>query len=411
MDQALFPRAAPLWAAATACALLGAAVARAESVWAEIEAPRNAQRVREPVGLVEVRGTAGTGLPGRHDVVIVIDLSGSTWKPSGADVDGDEVTGSLVRTRIAGREIEQPTDPDDSIAEAQVRAARDLVRRLDPELTRLGLVVFGGAERVLARIGAAREEILTRLDELPGRPLQDGTYFYGALVVAIELLEEASLDAEDSRHRSIILLSDGNPNRPFPLETAEKASLRAARHAARAQARIYAFAIGPEVVRDPGVFRALTDANGGELLLVENPADVIAFVPHMSLTHLSEVSIRNASTGELARAVRLFPDGSFDGYAPLAPGDNRVQILVRAESGAEAMIERLVHFEKTSVTDERRLRILLEELRARTRETQLANEARRRRSKALQRTLEITTEGEPAPDPGRPPPEPAPDPR
>ena len=42
--------------------------AGAEAVWAELDSPHQGQVVREPVGLVEVRGWAGTGQRGspRH---------------------------------------------------------------------------------------------------------------------------------------------------------------------------------------------------------------------------------------------------------------------------------------------------------------------------------------------------------
>ncbi len=377
-------------AAALGLLLAATPTARAEHVWTQIDAPGPESWVREPFGLVEVRGAAGTGLPGEHDVVVVIDLSGSTWKPSGADVDGDQVVGDLFRTEIRGQNVQRETDPDDSIAQAQVMAARRLVDRLDAGRTRLGLVVFGGAERILAELGAPRSELVRHLAALPGRPIQDGTYFYGALVAAVEMLERAPASGT-RRQRSIILLSDGIPNRPVPQLTAEKASLRAARHAARASARIYAFAMGPVVVSDPGVFSALTEANGGELLLVERPGDVLDFVPHMSLTRLADVSIENRTTSDRARAVRIFPDGSFDGYVPLQEGENLLRIRARAESGAEAIVERRVHFEKIP-DDGGRARALLDALRERTRETELAAEARRRRQRAVQRTLEITVQ-------------------
>ena len=55
----------------------------AERVWARFETPEPWEHVREPIGLVEVRGFAGTGIPGMHDVVLLIDRSGSTWGPDG----------------------------------------------------------------------------------------------------------------------------------------------------------------------------------------------------------------------------------------------------------------------------------------------------------------------------------------
>jgi hypothetical protein len=194
----------------------------------------------------------------------------------------------------------------------------------------------------------------------------------------------------DARTRSIILLSDGLPNQPAPLSTAEKAALRAAQHAAQAGLRIYAFALGPAVVHDPGVFRSLAETSGGELLLVEQPAEVLDYLPHLSLSRLDRVEVENLTSGGSARAVRLFPDGSFDAWAPLVPGRNRLRIRVVAQSGAVSDLEREVSFEQ--IEDERRRSLLIQALRERTLETQLAAEARRKRERALRRTLEITGE-------------------
>jgi hypothetical protein len=207
-------------------------------------------------------------------------------------------------------------------------------------------------------------------------------------MAAVDALENAP--AGGARTRSIILLSDGLPNQPAPLATAEKAALRAAQHAAQAGIRIYAFALGPEVVRNPGVFRALTDTSGGELLLVEQPAEVLDYLPHLSLSRLERVEVENLTSGGTARAVRLFPDGSFDAWAPLIPGKNRLRIRIVAQSGAQLDVEREVTFEQ--VEDERRRSLLIQALRERTLETQLAAEARQKRERALRRTLEISGE-------------------
>jgi hypothetical protein len=369
--------------------LLSARPACAERVWAELAAPAPDAQVREPYGLVEVRGTAGTGLPGRHDVAIAIDLSGSTWEPTGTDVDGDRVTGQPLRMHLPGDTVERLTDPDDSIVSAELGAARRFVSRLDPSTTRIAIVAFAGSERVLAPLGSERAALLHALDGLERGPLLGGTYFYGGLMAAVDALVHAPA-TDAARTRSIILLSDGLPNQPAPQATAEKAALRAAQHAVEAGIRIYAFALGPEVVRDPGVFRSLTEASGGELLLVEQPADVLDYLPHVSLSKLDRVEVRNLTSGDVARAVRVFPDGSFDAWAPLVPGHNKLRIEVVAQSGATARVERDVNFEQ--IDDEQRRSLLIQALRDRTLETELAAEARRKRERALRRTLEIRGE-------------------
>jgi hypothetical protein len=141
----------------------------------------------------------------------------------------------------------------------------------------------------------------------------------------------------------------------------------------------------------------MAEANRGELLIVENPGDIIYFVPHMSLTSLSKVEIRNVTTGKKGRAVRLFPDGTFDGYVTLAEGENLLLVTVHGEGGGTKTVERKVVFEKTAGDTDaarRRLEQLLAKIRERTLETQLAEEARLKRKQALARQLEIRVEDE-----------------
>lgn len=390
-ELALFWRALAL---AVTCGLPG--LAGAERIWAELERPREMQHVREPIGLVEVRGWAGTGLRGSHDVVVVIDRSGSTWDASGVDIDGDQKVGeNVVVEDVAGLRRRVVTDPDDTIAQAQLTAARRLIERLDSETTRMGIVTFAGVERVRARIGAERVELLEALDRLPNAPERGGTYLYGAIIAAMRVLKDAPRTPGQRRLRSIILLSDGLPNAPPPRVAAERAAVRAAEHAANAHIPIYSFAFGSEVMARPKVFVDMARVNGGELLLIDQPGDIIDYVPHMSLTRLRRLEIENATTGERARAVRLFPDGTFDGFAPLAPGENLLRVTIYAEGGGQHAIEVPVLFEKLGAEApgyRRRLELLLEQLRTRTLETRLAEQARLKRERALRRTLEIEVE-------------------
>ncbi len=376
-----------------ACALVLAPLsASTETIWAELEAPRARELLRSPVGLVEVRGWAGTGVPGSHDVVLVIDRTASTFDPAGVDVDGD---GEIGRKVEGFKHLRVISDPGDTIQAAQLMAARRLIEKLDSSTTRMGIVTFARTEQVLARIGTPRESLLSALDALPERPGPGGTYFYGAIIASIKVFEQAAPENGEHRHRSIIFLSDGLPNRPAPPAAAAKAAVRASRHAANADIRIYAFALGPEVASRPEVFLDMMKANGGELLIVDQPGEIIDFVPHMSLTKLRRIELENLTTGKPGRAVRLFPDGTFDGYVQLVSGENLLRVTVYGEGGGTRTLERTVLFEQTATDTaeaRRQLQLLLEQIRLRTLETQLAEEARLKRDRALERQLEIKVE-------------------
>src|SRR5262245_18534775 len=66
-------------------AALAAPAARAENIFLDVDTPHSGDLVREPLGLCEVKGWTGTGLRGKHDVVVVLDRSGSTFRSSGMD--------------------------------------------------------------------------------------------------------------------------------------------------------------------------------------------------------------------------------------------------------------------------------------------------------------------------------------
>ncbi len=363
-----------------------------EKIWAEVQEPLEGDRIREPIGLVEVKGWAGTGFRGKHDVVVTLDRSASTFGPSGSDINGNGIVGRIRSLDRFGQRVRGMDDEGDTIASAQLVAAQRLIERLNPETTRMGLVTFGSTERIRAKIGSTREELLKALLLLPHAPETGGTYFYGAIIASINAFGIDPNNSSEQRHRSIIFLSDGLPNQPGTFADATKFAVRAAKHAARAGIRIHSFALGDVVASRPEVFQQMANATHGELLILEKPGEIVNLVPHLSLTKLSHVRIDNLSSSQPAKAVRLFPDGSFDAYAPLEVGKNILRITIHGEDGAEHAIDRVVHFTKLRSDDDKgrqRLEALRKQLEIRTLETQLAAEIRTRREEIRKRSLTI----------------------
>ena len=389
------------WVLAVLLLLLATSATAAERMWVELESPSDEASVTGPVPLIEVRGWTGTGLPGGHDVLIAVDRSMSVWAASGADIDED---GRVGRNR-ADVDLfldfdERCTDPGDTILRAELMAARRLILRMDPSTTRMGLMSFGGGARIHAPIGSDVAELLHALGTLPDEPDLGGTSFDNALRLA-RLHFESLPRAEPSgarRHRSLILLSDGTPTAPAPIDVAERFAVQLARDAAEIGVRIYAFALGPEALGNPEVYRSITDVSGGDLVLIERPADVTDFVPYISLSRVERVEIDNLSSREHARAVRLFPDGSFDGFAPLREGVNILRITVHGEQGDHRFVDRRVRFTRSDgSTDAERAGAegLLRALKVRTQETKLAEAARRRVGRGSPERTGLTIEVEP----------------
>jgi len=212
---------------AVACALPVAPVRAAEKIFVELEKPGLAHEVRGPIGMVAVRGWAGSGMPGQHEVLIMIDRSESAFEPSGSDVDGD---GRIGKRRGSVDQVvhydKLCNDPGDTILQAEIEAARRLIRRLDPETTRMGLLSFGGGATVHAPVGSDSRALMRALSEMPTEYDAGGTNLDFALRTAREEFARQPKPATGTRrYQSIILLSDGSPTScgaPFPRRTCDR---------------------------------------------------------------------------------------------------------------------------------------------------------------------------------------------
>jgi hypothetical protein len=359
-------------------------------MFVEVDAPLSGDVVSAPLPLVEVRGWAGTGLRGQHDVVIVLDRSASTFRSSGVDIDHDGIVGRDLHGAQPPHAVLWTTDFGDTIVSAELLAARRLIERLDAKTTRMALVSFGSNATLEAPLGSSREQLLAALDAIPPEP-RGGTYMYGALEEAINAFGPAPLAPGERRQRQILLLSDGVSTAPEPPSAAQATAVHAARNAARANATITAFALGPAAAEGREEFEEIASASGGTLIVLDGPADILEFVPYMSWTRLAKIELENTTTNEHGRALRLFPDGTFDGFAPLALGKNELRFTATSEGGASATISRWVTFEKT-LPDPEALERFKKLLELRAFETELAERARLRREQVLKKQLEIKPE-------------------
>jgi Mg-chelatase subunit ChlD len=295
---------------------------------------------------------AGRAGPAKLDVVIVIDTSVSTAAASGADVDGDRRLGRSEFGRIGFTMGDRSTDPGDSILSAEVSAAKRLAQALDPRRTRLGLVSFSGGPADLVRGEPVLPNALTRVpltDDLAQleeglEALRKGTPAGGTHMAAgvdratVELLglAGATSSADPSRRRAAVLLTDGAPTQPFgPERPADnvRAALRAADRARLARIRVSTLAIGPLALEGPVAVVEIAERTGGAFIPVRNTSDLLEAIGEVRLAEPVHVEIVNLTSGEKARALRMTPGGSWGGFVPLVPGENRIEVVARAESG------------------------------------------------------------------------------
>ena len=236
----------------------------ARQIWLEWKTPQPEQRVAGPVGWIPVEGWAGVGDPIEHDVVIVIDVSGSTAIASGVDVDEDGTLGRQRRRRENWRNFNPrflSSDPGDTVLAAELVATRRLVELLDPDRTRIGIVAFADGARILAPLGSDRGRIETVLHDLEEGFGSGATDMGRAIARGTEALLAGQTPAGEApgaraRRMTLLVLSDGWPTAPVSPELAARAALDAAGAAAQSGIRIEAFGLGLESAGDQRRLRA-----------------------------------------------------------------------------------------------------------------------------------------------------------
>ncbi len=214
----------------------------------------------------------------RVDVLLLLDTSVSTNDMTGVDLNGNGVVGKRRPWEVFGG-----SDAGDSILQAEVRAARHLLRQLDPRNARVGLVSFASRQGPV-RTDAVTEVPLTadyeQVDAALSRVLARGAN--GATNLAagvdratVELLGlEGALSVPDPiADRLVFLLTDGRLTRPYgPGYTVENraAVARAAVRADGAGIRFHTFAIGSRPPEDPRTVSELAALTGGRFSAVQD---------------------------------------------------------------------------------------------------------------------------------------------
>jgi hypothetical protein len=340
--------------------------------------------VRLPVALVEVAGAALTPDAARQDLVLALDFSSSAFEPTGRDVDGDGVIGvrkpwqpAVGTDGLRVSPLDWTTDPDDSVAGVELAATRTLLLRLDPATTRVGLVSFGSNVRQLLPLSSP-ESALAALATAPLGAQIGGTNVSAALVRAARLF---GASPEPATRRSILLITDGFPTLPPPQQRAEDLVVEEAERLAAAGIRVHVLAITSRQVQPRPVLEELARLTGGSFQSVDDPTELPVRLANTSLSGVEAVDVRNATTGAAGLAVRLLPDGRFDAFVPLAPGENRIEVQARSAAGASEVVQRTLRYEPAAADapGSGEAAELLDALRQRTLELELLAELRERR--------------------------------
>jgi len=391
----------------------------------EIEYPEAEAILGDPVGaFVAGRALAPRGEFRHIDVCFVIDTSGSTVDPSGADINGNGVIGKPVMGSVGSLFGLGDTDPGDSVLAAEVASARHFLARLDPRSTRVCLITFSGEQPggglLQGPIAPAVTEVaLTTdykdvqraLDRVLERGPRGATHMAAGIDQAtIELkgLRGAFSQVDPKSEKVAVFLTDGVPTLPCaPIEEQcnVEAVFRAAQRARKAGIRFFTFGIGEEALSGPLSIVKLAEVTGGLFTPVRNPGSLADVVEHVDFANIKQLSVRNLTNGEPASATSTNPDGSWSALVPLKPGKNDIEATALTDEGKQVTARIRVNYapgakdppvpadllaSRNRVLEERlvelrRARVEIEQKKADETRQQLAAEIEAERTKAKER--------------------------
>lgn len=360
--------------------LLGAAGGASAEVRVTIDSPRPGERVENRVDQAPIRGAASADgqRPADFDVMIVMDVSGSTRSASGADVDGDGEVGFNPQQELlppgAYPEGLLSTDPEDTVLHAEAAAAKALLAGLDARRVRVGLATFAGEvdpstgqRRTVNQKDAWLEVPLTHdfaavrraIDAVVVRGPSGATNFSAGIRLAVT--ELAGLPDARSTPRAgaqpiLLFLTDGVPSLPIGSGGVTdpgdiEAAISAAGLAKTAGIRINTYALGPQALTYPQAVTEVARVSLGTYTPVQNPGDIVALLQGVSFANIEDVVIANLTTGDFSTDVRLEPDGSFSGFVPVRPGRNQVRVTALASDGSRGNVTLDLDFARTQLTD------------------------------------------------------------
>ena len=386
-----------------------------------IEVPKPGSVVRSRTDMLPLAGLASADgeRPSRFDVMLVVDVSGSTKYPSGIDLDEDGEIGETRRALSALSVDVANTDPDDSVLAAEVRAGASLLGSLDSRRVRVGVVSFSGEidpstgrRRRPDQLDSIVEQPLTEdfdqvraaLEAIHLRGASGGTNMEAGIKTALR--ELAGLSGSRSVHRAntkkvILFLTDGKPSLPFGQGNQEdkediESAIAAARLAKAGGVTVNVYGLGPVAIDYPIAATEMARVTGGLYTPVRRPGDIVALLSGVSFANVEDVVAVNLTLGEMSGPDDIFlqPDGSFRGFVPVRPGRNRIRVSALASDGTRGSTEFDVEFKHQELTDAE-LAEELERIRTRNREIQLLMERKRQevfRRQVRERSLQIEVE-------------------
>ena len=325
----------------------------------QILSPSDGAKVVSESNMLLVSGKVASdaGKAAAADIVLVLDISGSTANEAGAEfatreelpdmyVDGGPPQWSpqisISRGGFGiGPPVHQPTRVNlrHSILGAEVVAARRLLAQLNAETTRVGVIVFAKEAKVLQPLTHEFDAVRRTLDEIYRTGPNGGTNMVEGLRAGIkELLGIGQSAKRPEAVRAQFLLTDGLPSLPIgdgkrSMQGDTDLAINAARLSGKAGIKVHVFALGDEVVNYPWAAMGIAKESTGTYTPVKRPADVLGVMDNVSVVGVDHVQIINQTLRQRASQLRLAADGFYAGAVPLAEGANQIEVIAHSSNG------------------------------------------------------------------------------
>jgi Mg-chelatase subunit ChlD len=326
----------------------------------QILSPADGSRITQDKDSIFISGKVmrEAGRTTNVDILLVIDVSGSTALYAGADLgDADQPPESsgfpTPQIFIGGMSLGKPPlrNPRNSILAAEVAAARRLLVQLNAETTRVGVLTFGEKAQLVQPLTHDFERIRLALTDI----LRAGPYGGTNMVEGIRMgtTELFGLGTSEKRPDAIkvqFLLTDGFPSLPIgggkratPEDT--ELTINAARLAGKAGIKVHVFALGEEALSYPRAAVGIARESGGTYTPVVRPADVLAVLDNISVVGVDFVQVVNQTNGQKATHLRLAADGFFSSAVPVVEGRNVIEVLARASDGSNSRASTTIFYQ------------------------------------------------------------------
>jgi hypothetical protein len=250
--------------------------------------------------------------PTDFDIYIVIDMSGSTSNDSGADVNENGIFG----------------EPADNIYQAEVAAAQNYVRGLDPAHARAAVISFNGTATLRHELSADLASVDAALEAMKMLSPGGGT----AYLQAMRMVESEMNTRGDrvNRRQRVVFLSDGQPNEGF--DEIHRESLR---HADLGL--VYdTFALG---FTSSASLEDMAITTGGRFTYLPTPGDILGLLPDFVLDVPYAFDHVEDLAGTSGPVDHDPVTGTFEAQATLMPGTNIVTLYLRTDSEPPMRVE------------------------------------------------------------------------